>query len=242
MTESIKKALLNDFKIVTNEYLILFVMMMIGSFFVPFSFLWHPILSIAYLLAMLVLLFQGFNKLIYSNLFDEVSKYFSGYAVNVVAVLCSKYIVAATGLLEVLLLPVGAVLLTVSMDALEFSELLELYAAFCKDAEQVNILLIAEVIHIIVSCMLAGSLTVLAAAFLEPLLKACKSQAAGEAVQVVVYLISTAICVALYIWWIPLGMKNSLALCLLSCLVKVIALVLMIAISKRKIQAIYELM
>ena len=242
MNDSMKKALLDAFKIVTNEYLVLFVMMMIGSFFVPFSFLWHPILGIAYVLAMLILLFQAFNKLIYLNLFDEESKYFSGYAVNMVAVLCSKYIVAATGLLEVLLLPVGAVLLTVSMDAMEFSELLELYTTFCKDAEQVNILLVAEVVHLFVSCMLAGSLTVLAAAFLEPLLKARKSQAGGEAVQVVVYLICTAISVFLYIWWIPLGLKNSLALCLLSCLVKVIVIVLAGMISKRKIRAIYEKM
>ena len=242
MTDSIKNSLLNDFKIVTNEYIILFILMMVGSFFVPFSFLWRPILGIVYLLAMLVLLFKAFDKLIYLNLFDEESKYFSGYAADLAAVLCSKYIVAAIGLIEVLLLPVGAVLLTVSMGALEVSEIMTWYAGFCEGGELVNIIFIAETIHIAVSCMLAGAFAVLAAAHLERVLKSCKSQAVRESVQAAVYLVCTAICMGLYIWWVPFGMENSLVFCLLSCLVKVILIGLTGMISKRKIRAIYEKM
>jgi len=122
--DKLRSALAGDFKTLINEYCILFVLVLVGSFIVPFYFLIRPILGLVYLLVMLAVLFRGMNKLLYLRVFDDGSKYFGGYMENLPAGIVSKSLTAAFGMVEVPLLPVGAAALTVSMNAAEWQSAL----------------------------------------------------------------------------------------------------------------------
>ena len=240
MMDKLKSSLANDFKIVTNEYLILVVLFLIGSAFVPFTFLWLPMLGILYLIAMLGLLFQGLNKILYLSVFDKSSKFFEGYLENIGAALVSKCFVSAVGMIEILLLPVAAVALTVSMKALEWQEVFDWYAGFCTDSSAIKPVLFAEAINIVANCIFTGALLMLVTICMAKVLRTAKSQAIRECIQIVMYLLCALIGAAIYLWWLLLGLENSLIYCGLSIIVKLGLCAALIPVMKKQIITVYE--
>ena len=190
MMDKLKSSLANDFKIATNEYLILVVLFLIGSAFVSFSFLWIPMLGVLYLIAMLGLLFQGLNKILYLSVFDKSSKFFEGYLENT-----------------------GAALVSV---------------------------LFAEAINIVANCIFTGALMMLVTICMAKVLRTAKSQAIRECIQIVMYLLCALTGAAIYLWWLLLGLENSLIYCGLSIIVKLGLCAALIPVMKQQIITIYE--
>ena len=240
MMDKLKSSLANDFKIASNEYLILIVLMMVGCAFVPFTFLWIPMLGILYLIVMLGLLFQGLNKILYLSVFDKSSKFFEGYLENIGAALVSKCFVSAVGMIEILLLPVATVALTVSMNALEWQEVFDWYAGFCTDSTMIKPVLFAEAINVVANCILTGALLMLATICMAKVLRKAKSQSVRECIQIVVYLLCALMGAAIYLWWLLLGLENSLIYCGLSIIVKLGLCAALIPVMKKQIITIYE--
>ena len=238
--DKLKTAMAGDFKIVTNEYLILFLLALVGSAVVPFTFLWRPVLGIIYLGAMAVFLFRGLDKLLYLSVFDSSSSSFTGYLEDIGAALVSKCLTAAVGMAEILLLPVGAVALTVSMNALEWSEVLEWYAGFCSDGTAVVPILLAEAVNLAVSCVLTGALLMAASVCLIKIPGIGSKQSVREAVQGAGYLLCGLIGAAVYLWWLLAGLENSLAVCAASILAKLALLAASIPLLKRQVVRVYE--
>ncbi len=236
----LKSALARDFKTVTNDYCILFVLVLIGSFIVPFYLLIRPILGLVYLLIMLAFLFLGLNKLLYLSVFDDGSKYFGGYMEDLSAGILSKSLVSAFGMMEVLLLPVGAAALTVSMKAAEWQELIDWYAGFCSNAAMVKPLLLTEVLNLAVTCILTGMLMMLTTICIIKILGTDKSEAFREFIQIIGYLLCAGIGTALYLWWLPVGLDNSIAVCLVSTLVKLVLFAALVPVVKKQVVSLYE--
>ena len=240
MMGDLKAYMANDFKIVTNEYLLLIPLMLVGSAFVPFSFLWMPVLGLMYLLVMFYLLFRGLDKMLYLSVFDKTSSAFEGYLENIPAALVSKCFVSATGLIEILLLPAGALALTVSMGALEWQEVIEWYGGFCSENTAVKTLVFAELLNLAASCILTGSMLMLVTVCMAKIFAAAKSQAIREAVRIVGYLICVLAGVAIYLWWMLAGLENSLIYCVVSIVVKLGLCAALIPVLKKRVITVYE--
>ena len=242
MNKILKDAIIDDFKIVTNEYLLLFIAAMVGSFFIPFTMLWIPILGIVYMLVVFSFLFIGMNKLLYLSVFDTTSQHFSGYFENIHVSLLSKSIVAAFGVAEVLLIPIGTVLLLISLDAIEWYEILDTYTTVCNTSSLTFWMLVAELFNLLLNCFFLGISFMFVNVCIARICGANIVDAFRELIQIVTYLICGGCVILMSVWWIMLDMRNSIEICFSSIIIKIVLSAIMLFVSKRQVMKAYEKM
>lgn len=236
----LKSEFVSNFRIVENELLILFLLALIGSIFVPFTFLWVPMIGIAYVAVMCALLYQGLDKLLNKSVFDTSSKYFGGFHKKTHILVLSKIIVGTIVLLEIYLLPIGVILWAVSFHAIDWPNIIQIISEFCSRKYEINYIIIVEIINVVIGSMLINTLFL----FINSITAGNWRIKQTQRIPKIVTALGFIICILLYIlcitWRIILKMKYSLLSCVLHLVLNLLMLFILIVFVKKSIHRVYE--